>query len=90
MTTTTMPKPRASTASREPIALSALLDKLQNIEHDLRDITAELTALNAAHYLPVPVQPSVQSAYRQSGFAADHVGAALLVLRSKQEGQGNG
>ena len=88
MTATTMPKPRASTTSREPIALSALLDKLQNIEHDLRDITAELTALNADHYLPVVSQPSVQSAYRQSGFAADHIGVALMVLRSKQEDQG--
>ena len=84
MTFPTMTKPRPSTTSREPIALPVLLDKLQNIEHDLRDITAELIALNAAHYLPVPVQPSVQSAYRQSCFAADHLNAALLVLQSMQ------
>ena len=89
MTTTTMSKPKTSTTPREPIALPVLLDKLQNIEHDLRDITAELTALNASHFLPVPVQPSVQSAYRQSGFAADHIGVALMVLRSKQEDQAN-
>ena len=67
--------------------MDALLEKLANIEHDLRDITSELTALNADHYLPVVSQPSVQHAYRQSGFAADHISAALLVLRSKQEGQ---
>ena len=50
----------------------------------LSDLHAELMALNAAHDLPVPVQPSVQRAYRQSGFAADHLNAALLVLQSMQ------
>lgn len=79
---------KASTTSREPIALDVLLDKLQNIERDLSDIASELKDLNASHYLPVPVQPLVLSALRQSGFAADHTGAALLVLRSKQEDQG--
>lgn len=65
--------------------MTALLEKLQNIETDLADIARELKELNDGHFLPVPVQPLVLSALRQSGFAADHANAALLVLRSKQE-----
>jgi len=75
---------RAKTTSREPIAPDVLLDKLENIQRDLRDIADELKDLNASHYLPVPIQPLILSALRQSGFAADHAGTALLVLRATQ------
>ncbi len=84
----TMAKPRPSTTSREPIALPVLLEKLANIERDLIDIAGELRTLNDSHYLPVAIQPSITQCQRQSAFAADHAGTALLVLRSKQQEAG--
>jgi hypothetical protein len=88
--TVTMPHPsnaprRAPRNTREPISVTDLCERLTLAQRDLSDISEELKSLNADHYLPSSVQPLVIAAVRQSGFAAEHLSNALLVLSATQQ-----
>jgi hypothetical protein len=77
---------------RRPAMTTDELGKtLSEMIADLQDIAAELKSLSADRHIPASISPLVTQGLRNTGWAADHLSNAQLVLQAtamQQAGEG--